>query len=232
MYEVKNDTFEIILLTAPTGTGKNFFQRSLEKVGYKNLTSVTTRSKRLGERNGIDYYFISEEKFLEYRKDSKLIEDIVFGSAIYGLTTNELFSAIKSKGTEIDGVLYRTNGIFIVEPNGLLQFLKWVNANKSILPNLRIRQYFLKIPRYERFMNIVKDNKKLPKKIAMEIALDRIVRGGDNIVDLYLKLEREINLELSELDRHYEVIQEVLYDKREVNATIKQIISERKNGQF
>ena len=56
-----------IVVSAPSGTGKTSILREVMKLCPNMLFSVsyTTRPPRLGERDGKDYYFISEEVFRE-----------------------------------------------------------------------------------------------------------------------------------------------------------------------
>jgi guanylate kinase len=56
---------KLFVFSAPSGTGKtSIIKGVLEK--FSNLSfsiSATTRSKRHNERDGVDYYFVSEEEF-------------------------------------------------------------------------------------------------------------------------------------------------------------------------
>ncbi|MBD3184781.1 guanylate kinase [Candidatus Poribacteria bacterium] len=72
----------LVVITGPSGVGKTtiikrFLKRNPE---FKYSVSLTTRSPRSREINGIDYYFVSEEDFL------KLIErdDFAEWSKVYG----------------------------------------------------------------------------------------------------------------------------------------------------
>ena len=69
-------TSKFIILSAPSGSGKSTLASYLlSKI--KNLSfsvSCTTRKMRKSEKNGIDYYFISKEEFMDHIKDNKFIE--------------------------------------------------------------------------------------------------------------------------------------------------------------
>lgn len=56
-----------IVVSAPSGTGKTTVLREVMKLCPNMLFSIsyTTRQPRLGERDGKDYYFISEDVFRE-----------------------------------------------------------------------------------------------------------------------------------------------------------------------
>ena len=63
----KKNRGSLIILSGPSGAGKGTIHNELLKAD-KNLTysiSMTTRSPREGEVDGVDYYFVSEERFKE-----------------------------------------------------------------------------------------------------------------------------------------------------------------------
>ena len=61
----------IVTLSGVTGTGKSFFKNVISKeLNFENLVIVTTREKRVGEINGIDKEFVSEEEFTKLRRES------------------------------------------------------------------------------------------------------------------------------------------------------------------
>lgn len=76
----------MLVVSSPSGAGKTTLCDSLLKA-HSNLemsVSVTTRKPREGEINGVDYYFISREEFLELRANDDLLESAeVFGN-FYG----------------------------------------------------------------------------------------------------------------------------------------------------
>lgn len=56
----------LIVLSGPSGVGKGtIVKRLIERGGFSLSVSCTTREPRGGERDGIDYFFISKEKFLK-----------------------------------------------------------------------------------------------------------------------------------------------------------------------
>ena len=76
----------LIILSGPSGAGKGTIHNELLK-NNKNLKysiSMTTRSPRVGEKDGVDYYFVSVDKFKEeIEKDSFLEYAEVHGN-FYG----------------------------------------------------------------------------------------------------------------------------------------------------
>lgn len=66
----------LIILSGPSGAGKDAVLRRMKKSGYplNYITTVTTRPRRTGERNNIDYHFVSAERFQEMIADNELLE--------------------------------------------------------------------------------------------------------------------------------------------------------------
>lgn len=54
----------VLAIVGESGSGKDSIKRALCKLhDFKSVVSYTTRSPRLGEREGIDYCFVSNEEF-------------------------------------------------------------------------------------------------------------------------------------------------------------------------
>jgi len=87
-------TGKIIILTAPSGAGKTSITRYLlNKYGQQLAFSISaaTRPPRGTERNGIDYYFMSEEEFTARIKHEEFIEwEMVYEGKYYGTLKTEL----------------------------------------------------------------------------------------------------------------------------------------------
>jgi guanylate kinase len=76
----------MFVLSAPSGTGKTSMARKLMEIDNHIhwSVSVTTRPIRGNERDGIDYHFVSHEKFKEMVANGELLEYAeVFGN-FYG----------------------------------------------------------------------------------------------------------------------------------------------------
>jgi guanylate kinase len=75
-----------IILTAPSGTGKTTLCRRILSL-LPDLTlsvSYTTRPPRAGEADGVDYHFVSEERFKERVAREELLEWAVVHGNLYG----------------------------------------------------------------------------------------------------------------------------------------------------
>jgi guanylate kinase len=84
---------KLIIITAPSGAGKTSITHYLLDK-YKQLAfsiSATTRQQRAHEKNGVDYYFISEEEFKEKIQHNEFVEwEMVYEGKYYGTLKTEL----------------------------------------------------------------------------------------------------------------------------------------------
>ena len=71
---------KIIIISSPSGAGKTTICKELLKTikDIKLSISYTTRQKRINEKNGKDYYFVSKEKFIDLKKKHFFIETANF----------------------------------------------------------------------------------------------------------------------------------------------------------
>ena len=82
----------LIIISSPSGTGKSSVCKKIINLDKKIKLSVshTTRSPRDNEINGVDYFFISSEKFNSKIQDQSFLEYAnVFGN-YYGTSKNNV----------------------------------------------------------------------------------------------------------------------------------------------
>jgi guanylate kinase len=72
----------LVVLTGPSGAGKDTLLAHLKSLGRPYYISVnaTTRDRRPGEIEGVDYHFVSKEQFQRMLDDHQLLEHAV----VYG----------------------------------------------------------------------------------------------------------------------------------------------------
>ena len=93
----------LIVLSGPSGVGKATVRKALFEMDDHNFTysiSMTTRKPRTGEVDGQDYYFISEEEFLQRIKDGRFLEYAKFVGNYYG-TPMEQVQEMIDQGDEV-----------------------------------------------------------------------------------------------------------------------------------
>ncbi len=82
----------LLVLSAPSGGGKSSIARNLlqgrDDLGYS--VSATTRPIREGERDGVDYHFLTREEFLRRREAGEFLESATYGGHLYGTLRSEI----------------------------------------------------------------------------------------------------------------------------------------------
>ncbi|KAJ3711223.1 guanylate kinase [Lentinula raphanica] len=82
-----SDFLRPLVLSGPSGVGKSTLLKRLlaefpDKFGFS--VSHTTRSPRPGEQDGVQYHFVTREKFLDLLQENAFIEHAEFSGNFYG----------------------------------------------------------------------------------------------------------------------------------------------------
>lgn len=81
----------VIALFGPSGAGKNMILNYLnDNFGFHKIVNSTTRPKRDGESDGVDYNFLSLEEFSAAASRGEMLEYTAFREWLYGTNVNEL----------------------------------------------------------------------------------------------------------------------------------------------
>lgn len=93
----------LIVLSGPSGVGKGTVRKKVFKDESLNLAysiSMTTRQPRNMEQDGVDYFFVSQDKFKEMIKENKLLEYTYFVGNYYG-TPIEYVEKLRNEGKNV-----------------------------------------------------------------------------------------------------------------------------------
>jgi guanylate kinase len=76
----------IVVVSGPSGVGKStVVDRVLERAtNFIHSVSITTRPPRGGERDGVDYYFVTPDEFAKRRDAGELLEWAEVHGRLYG----------------------------------------------------------------------------------------------------------------------------------------------------
>jgi guanylate kinase len=100
--QTENNKKPLVIL-GPSGVGKdtiiNMLLNKYPKIFYK-LVSFTTRKIREGEKEGIDYFYITKEKFQEKKNENKLIGIQEYNDNFYASDKSKL-EELMNKGEKI-----------------------------------------------------------------------------------------------------------------------------------
>ena len=201
--EVKN---KIIIISSPSGAGKTTLCKMILKK-VKNIIlsiSYTSRSKRLNEADGKDYYFVSKEKFSKLEKNNYFIESCnnfnnYYGSPIKNikkanlLNKNILFDIDWKGARKIRTKFKKTDiiDIFILPPS-VKELRKRLikrgrDTNKEI--NLRLSYALDEIKHYNEY-NYVLINQNIhntAKDIIDIINYHELLKKNDKLLNIRLK---------------------------------------------
>src|SRR5437764_9195603 len=97
----------LFCVTGPSGSGKTSIMR---EIFDNELLRFTTRKKRDGEKEGVDYNFIRYQEYIIMVSRQELIEKTEYDGNYYGLSSKELYSKL-NKG----------NAFFICDNSGFNQ---------------------------------------------------------------------------------------------------------------
>ena len=121
-----NNYKSVYVVTAPSGTGKTTLNKRLilEIPDLEFSISYTTRKKRLGERDSLDYWFVSKEQFHNHIENNEMLEWAeVFGN-LYGTSIQE-----------VNRILSKNHKILIeIDVKG------WMQLKSKLIKIFRVRQ--------------------------------------------------------------------------------------------
>ncbi|MGF6905498.1 guanylate kinase [Fusobacterium sp. PH5-44] len=82
---------KLFIVSGPSGAGKSTICRMVRKMlGINLATSATTRIPRDGERNGVDYFFLTKEEFLKRKENDEFLECATVHGNFYGTLKSEV----------------------------------------------------------------------------------------------------------------------------------------------
>jgi len=87
----------LIVISGPSGVGKDATLARMKESGlaFNCIVTTTTRQKRAGEKDGVDYHFLSEEQFHKMVKTRQFLEWAKVYDNYYGVPKKEIKEALK-----------------------------------------------------------------------------------------------------------------------------------------
>jgi guanylate kinase len=116
-HEIRNI---MVILSSPSGVGKTTLTKKIQQKyqSFKISVSHTTRLPRSNEIDGVDYHFVSNEKFQEYIKQNKFYEYAKIFENYYGTLKKNVDDTIKTNDI-----------IFDIDWQGTKKLSKYKNLN-------------------------------------------------------------------------------------------------------
>ena len=104
---------KLIVISGPSGVGKGTIVNELLKKGdYALSVSCTTRAPRVGEKEGISYFFISKQKFLSMIDEGGFLEYDNHFENYYGTPKDFVEKQLQTKNVILE---IEVNGAFSVK---------------------------------------------------------------------------------------------------------------------
>lgn len=113
----------LVAICGESGAGKTELQKELGRMGFNEIVTCTTRAPRAGERDGVDYHFISQQEFERRIKDGEFAEWEEYSqSRFYGtMIADARHAALSNERYAI-----------VVTPNGVRSLEKTVGRDKLV----------------------------------------------------------------------------------------------------
>jgi guanylate kinase len=116
----------LLVLSSPSGGGKTSIAKSLlrarDDLAYS--VSATTRPRRDGERDGVDYHFIPREEFLRRVEAGEFLEWATYAGHLYGTLRGEIDRIVsRGRAAVLDVEVEGARQIRATFPNSLHVFV-------------------------------------------------------------------------------------------------------------
>ena len=115
----------LIILSGPSGVGKGTVRQVLmqKDLNLAYSISMTTRTPRVGEVDGVDYFFVTLDEFKKALKEGKLLEHAKFVNNYYG-TPKDYVEKLRNEGKNV---------ILEIETNGARDVIDIYKNDKDLI---------------------------------------------------------------------------------------------------
>ena len=150
----------MIVLAGASASGKTEVAKVLAaKYGITKIVTTTTRDKRIGEVNGIDYFFVTKEQFEKMIIEDRFVEYTLYNGQMYGSTKDQIAN----------------DKCVVIDPKGLKAYIALNDPN--------IVTFFLDSKEETRYARMLQrgDN---PEDAKRRIEHDRTAFKPENVADV------------------------------------------------
>ena len=178
----------MVILSSPSGAGKTTLTKKIQQKyqSFKISVSHTTRKPRSNEIDGIDYYFISNEKFEKFIDEGKFYE--------YAKIFGNYYGTLKES---VDEMIKKNDIIFDIDWQGTQQLSRFKNLNL-------IKIYLVPPNKEELKKRLVKRNQDSPEEVERRFkAYDNDIKHwkdydyiiiNENLENCYRQIENIISV--------------------------------------
>lgn len=213
----------LIVLSGPSGSGKDSVCERLKEYNENFWVSIscTTRKPRIGEENGVHYFFISEEEFKEKIENDDLLEYAEYNNNYYGTPKSKIHEYL-DKGIDV---------ILVIEVQGALKIKHKIPEAIFIFlmpPTMRDLVYRLKgrgtetedkiIERFKKAYNEINELSKY-NYVVVNDELDNATRKVNAIIEAgKCRVDRieEVYLNNPEEEIHELLIEDKVFENKDI----------------
>jgi len=188
---MKKTAAKLFVISAPSGSGKTTLCNKLfgERSGLERSVSTTTRPPRPGEKEGVDYFFVSKKRFMRMIDNDEFLEHEENFGNFYGTRKRAINDNLKI-GRSV---------VLSIDVKGAMKVRK-AFPKKSVLifilpPSMKVLSKRLRARMSDHPQAILKRLSLAKKEMAYRKKYDyRII--NDRLDSAYKKLKKIITLEL------------------------------------
>ena len=159
----------MVVLAGASASGKTEVAKVLAKTyGITKVVTTTTRDKRTGEVDGVDYFFVTKEKFEKMILEDKFVEYTLYNGQMYGSTKDQIAD----------------DKCVVIDPAGLRSYIA--------LNNDSIVTFYLEADEETRHRRMIARGDS-PDKIKSRIENDRIAFKKENIAKVDYVIDASID---------------------------------------
>ena len=174
----------MIVLSGASASGKTEVAKVLaSKYGIVKVITTTTRKIRVNEVDGVDYFFVSNEKFLEMIKEEKFVEYTEYNGNFYGSTKDQI----------------QNNKCVVIDPEGLRSY--------SQIEGRNVVTFFLKSKEETRYKRMLQRGDSV-ENASRRIINDRTAFARANIC----KVDHNIDSEKHSVEEVADIIYKLYQD--------------------
>lgn len=162
-------TISMIVLSGASASGKTEVAKTLaKKFHITKMITTTTRKMRVGEVNGKDYFFVTEEEFKKMLNENRFVESTIYNNCYYGSSKDQIGD----------------DKCVVIDPIGLKSY---INLN-----NKKIVTFYLESEENTRYERMLSRGDEL-EKAKNRIINDRVAFHPNNIpkVDFVIDSENQ-----------------------------------------
>ena len=223
---------QLIVVSGPSGAGKDTVINAVMKKQENAWISIsaTSREKRAGEKEGINYYYLTKEEFEKKIEENYFLEYAEYAGNYYG-TPKETIVEKLEKGIDVILVIEIQGAMKIKElvPEALFIFIM-PPSEKELMKRLKGRKTEDKKKIIERF--------NIAYKEINEVTKYNYVVINDEVAEAALKIKAIIKAEKCRVDRieemlmanKEEIIHELLMDEEYDNIPLSEKIEDLTNA--